>query len=128
MPIPATPEAKLADLVDGLGGYVTRSSGDNDFVEMSTHEAVQFIGLRFDSTTDLESEVNEFIAPALVRMPWELYKREVLELGAELFYRRQARNGIVNVNQLDGAVTRIALDPYEASRKRLRDWLGAPFA
>lgn len=70
-----------------------------------------------------------YIVPEIFdRMPQQQYEREVMELGADLFFRRQAKNGVVSVNALEGAIARVSKDPYAASEARLARFLGLGFA
>ncbi len=124
----------LNELTTKLGDYVEKSNASNTYVGESCAQAVAFIGSRFDPTLTFDPEglpedAESYIVPAIfTRMPQPSYVREVLELGADLFYRRQAKNGIVSVNALEGAIARVSKDPYAASEARLTRFVGLGFA
>lgn len=122
----------LSELVTALSTYVNTSAGENTYVQSCTEEAVAFIGQRFNPgilTIDPPAAgLADYIAAPLERMPVETYTREVMELGADLFYRRQAQNGIVSVNALEGTIARVSRDPWAAAELRLTRWLGLGFA
>ena len=122
----------LTSLIDALGAYVTTASADNKYVERCAREAVTFIGDKFAPALaedgDVSDDLQEYIDAACERMPRDIFIREVEELGADLFYRRQAQNGIVSVNAMDGVVARVSRDPWGAAEQRLTRWLGLGFA
>jgi len=120
----------IDDLVQAVATYVNKSATDNGYVEACTRQAVTFIGEKFDSSLRGEEDetLADFIAAALERMSPATYTREVEELGADLFYRRQAENGILGVNAMDGTIARISADPWASSERRLARWLGLGFA
>lgn len=124
----------VEQLTADLGVYVDASPASNPYVGECCAQAVTFIGSRFDSSLmfaedALPDSADDYIVPAIFkRMPPPSYEREVLELGADLFYRRQAKNGIVSVNALEGAIARVSKDPYAASEARLVRFLGLGFA
>ena len=55
-------------------------------------------------------------------------ERAVLEVGSELFHRRNAPNGVAQFAALDGAPIRVARDPMVAARPLLSPYLGGGFA
>lgn len=122
----------LSELVTALAGYVNMSAADNTYVASCAGEAVAFIGQKFNPAVlaiDPPAEdLGDYIDAPLQRMPREAYEREVMELGADLFYRRQAQNGIVSVNAMDGTIARVSRDPWSAAEQRLSRWLGLGFA
>lgn len=60
----------------------------------------------WDEATSL---VNVFIGSATV--PVAILDRAFLEVGSELYHRRQAPNGIAQFASLDGSPIRVARDP-----------------
>ncbi len=78
--------------------------------------------------TEAETIVAEHIGVASV--PAEVRRRAVLEVAADLFYRRKSQNGITVFGGGDVDLTplRIARDPLHAARELLRPYLGGPFA
>lgn len=95
-------EAALTQYVDAAGA----SAG---YVEECVASAVAFIESRIPST---------FVDGVPTSPLGDLYEREVVELGSELFYRKMARNGVVTVGA-DGNPMRISADPYRAAESRL---------
>lgn len=62
-------------------------------------------------------------------VPDVILRRAAVEAGADLFWRRQARNG-VSTFESDGAleVVRIGNDPRRSARAILEPWLGVGIA
>lgn len=62
-------------------------------------------------------------------VPNVIIRRAAVEAGADLFWRRQARNGIASF-EADGAIetVRVGLDPTRAARAVLSPWLGMAIA
>lgn len=80
-----------------------------------------------DSAEEARVMVSNHLKPANVRgeVPETIVKRAVLEVGAELYHRQTARNGVVG---LDGGPDnmmpmRIARDPMKAAYDLLRPYL-----
>lgn len=63
-----------------------------------------------------------------VTVPPSVLERAVLEVGAELYHRRQSRNGISQMQDLDMAPMRIARDPLKAAYDILRPYTGPALA
>lgn len=122
----------LTDLTAALATYVDQPAAGNTYVSSCAKEAVAFIGQKFDRALIVDQSVDDsledFILTPLEKMPQATYVREVMELGADLFYRRQAQNGIVSVNAMEGTIARVSRDPWKASEERLARWLGMGFA
>lgn len=57
--------------------------------------------------------VTNYVDP--VNVPQEILDRATLEVGAELFHRKAAKNGIVQFATPDAPATRIARDPMVAA-------------
>lgn len=68
------------------------------------------------------------VAPAPAIVPAPVVARAVLECGAELFHRRQSRNGIAGMGADDFAPMRIARDPMKAAMPYLLPYLGPAIA
>lgn len=58
------------------------------------------------------------------RVPAEVISRCVLEVGAELYYRKRTRHGVASFDGIEApAPIRIARDPMSAARPILRDYI-----
>ena len=103
----STPEAL------DLGKYVKAPIGD-PYAATCLTEATQIV-------TDIIGSVSG--VPALIR------DRAILETGAELYHRRQARLGIAQLGTGDDlAPVRIARDPKLTAKAILSDYLGPGIA
>lgn len=115
----------IDDLVTATGKYVNTVPASNEFVRESVLEAVDYIDDRYPAQTTtqiVDGYAVEVTSPAGVRI--SLYKGEIVRLSADLFWRRQAQNGVVGVNAMDGSAIRVAQDPFAASDKRTQRWGG----
>lgn len=110
----------IATLTALLKGHVDADDDQDTYIEECATEAVEFIVSRVPNTAGGAEVVDGVLVPVTETSPLGnvLYQREVLELGADLFYRRQAKNGIVSVDSLGNPV-RISPDPWKASATRL---------
>lgn len=65
-----------------------------------------------------------------VLVPHSVYRRALLEVAADLYHRRSARNGIAGFEDSDitPAPVRINRDPLVPARPILRPWLGVGIA
>lgn len=63
------------------------------------------------------------------KVPAPIAQRAVVEAGADLFWRQQARNGIATFES-EGALetVRVGLDPTRSARAVLQPWLGVAIA
>lgn len=95
-----------------LGEYVGANPGDEGFVAACLVEATalveQFIGSR--------------------EVPAPIKARAVLEVGSELFHRRQAPNGIAQFQGLDASPVRVARNPMVAAYPILTPYTGTGLA
>lgn len=91
-----------------LLAYVNTSSTDEAFVEQCWDEA--------------KTLVDAFIGDAEV--PVTATERAYLEVGSELFHRRQAPNGIAQFTSLDGSAIRVARDPLVGAYPILQRFVG----
>ena len=95
-----------------LKGYVGASVADDAFVEQCWTEAAQL--------------VTDFVGTAVV--PVSALNRAVLEVGSELFHRRQAPNGVAQFTTIDGSAIRVARDPMVGAYPILQRYTGLGFA
>lgn len=107
--MPATTEQIAA-----LAAYCQSTAGDA-YVVQCAHEAADMVALPV-------SKVAAGVVPASV------VSRAVLEVGKELFDRRQSRNGIAGLDNMDFAPMRIARDPMKAGMPYLQPYLGPAIA
>lgn len=63
-----------------------------------------------------------------VEVPGPVLDLAVLEVGADLYHRRSARNGVAVFGDTDLAPVRVARDPMRAADDILRPYLGPGFA
>lgn len=75
---------------------------------------------------DAVTLVTTYVAPVVI--PQEILDRAYLEVGAELFHRKSAKNGIAQFAATDGAPVRIARDPMVAAYPLLNRFTGGGFA
>lgn len=82
----------------------------------------------YTTTVVLEAAelVKTFVGDATV--PDAVLDRAVLEVGSELYHRRQAPNGIAAGAGLDVAPIRVARDPMVGAYPLLRPYVGGGFA
>lgn len=97
---------------ESLKDYVGASDADTEFVQRCWIEAV--------------SLVSKHVGAAVV--PNEVKVRAVLEVGSELFHRRNAPNGIAQFSAIDGSAIRVARDPMIGAYPILSRFVGAPIA
>lgn len=110
----------IEELTEELKDFVDAPDEQATFIGECAAEAVEFITGRVPNTDGGAAVVDGILVPVTESSPLGdvVYKREVLELGAELFYRRQAKNGIVSTDSLGNAI-RISNDPWKVSAQRL---------
>lgn len=81
----------------------------------------------FAQTSQAEAEalVNNFIGGQdnPFGVPTQVLERAILEVGADLYYRRAARNGIVGLDGVDPQPMRLNRDPMSAAYALLRPYL-----
>lgn len=71
----------------------------------------------------VEQYVGETFVPAII------LTRAVVETAADLFWRRNAQNGIAQFDNGEGLeLMRIGADPMHAARILLKPWKGVPIA
>lgn len=94
-----------------LGPYVSAAAADAYVIQCAT-EAADMV------TTAIGTNA----------VPASVAERAALEVGAELFHRRQSRNGIAGLDNMDFAPMRIARDPMKAAMPYLQPYLGPAVA
>ncbi|WP_405472370.1 hypothetical protein [Paenarthrobacter ilicis] len=92
-----------------LAQYVKAVDADSAFVASCAAEALALVTAEIGKVTTV---------------PAEIKARAVLEVGAELFHRRQSRNGIAGLDNTDATPMRIARDPMKAAYPLLNPFLG----
>lgn len=100
------------DAVDRLARYV--GSSRHDFMETCWAEGA--------------SMVDGYIGSYAQRVPAAVRERAILEVGAELFHRRQAPGGITQFAAEGGAPVRMARDPMLGAYPLLNRFLPGGFA
>lgn len=93
-----------------LSWYVNAIGEDATFAASSQAEAAQLVG-------DFIGEGNPY------KVPESVVARAVLEVGADLFYRKAAKNGIVAFDGAEPQVFRLNRDPMAAAYPLLRRYL-----
>lgn len=95
-----------------LDWYVNAVSGDAQFARESAEVAQQMV------TDFIGGADNPFGVPAKV------VARAVLEVGADLYYRKASRNGVVSMGgDVDPQIFRLNRDPMAAAYPLLRRYL-----
>ncbi|MGJ9424732.1 hypothetical protein ACHABX_02675 [Nesterenkonia halotolerans] len=78
-------------------------------------------------TAEAQAMVSQHTGTATVPDP--IKARAVLEVAADLYYRRKTRNGVADFADLEGAAPiRVARDPMTAAYPLLRPYVGLGFA
>ena len=93
-----------------LASYVGADVADNAYVTQCWNAAVVL--------------VEEYVGSAIV--PDEVLERAFLEVGSELFHRRNAPNGVTQFASFDGTAIRVARDPMIGAYSILAKWV-VPF-
>ena len=96
-----------------LAQYVTAGSGDDEFLAECTAEAAALLDAHI--TGNLRAGVE--VLPAPIRA------RALLEVGADLYHRRAARNGVAGFDGEQMAPVRVRNDPMGAAYATLRPFL-----
>ena len=95
-----------------LATYVKADAGDSAYVADCWAEAVQLVA--------------DYVGA--VQLPAPVLDRAILEVGSELYHRRQAPNGVAQFTGLDGSPIRIARDPMVSAYPILARHLGPGIA
>lgn len=101
-------------LVQRLTAYVkpsahTTSEADSAFIEGCLEEAIALVDHRCGAAKEI--------------VPLAALQRAYIEVGSELYNRKQAPNGISQFAAADGSAIRIARDPMVAAEPILRSFL-----
>lgn len=113
----------LAALTEKLEQFIDEVDGiEGDFVEDAAGEALELVTNHVRNGTDDEG------APTYYDIPDRVAMRACVEVGADLFYRRTARNGLVAVNSLEVSAVRIQRDPMTAAYPILSPFTGKALA
>lgn len=111
-----TDQSTRAQLIERLTAYVTPGATvavvDETFIEQCVDSASALVA---KATKDAE-------------VPSEILDTAIIEVGSELYHRRQAPNGISQFAAPDGSHQRIARDPMNAARAILAPFLPLGFA
>ncbi len=102
----STPPATTA-----LDWYVQALGEDTDYASQCHAQAQQMV------TDFIGGESNPF------RVPDSVVARAVLEVGADLYYRKSSRNGVVGLDGVDPQPFRLNRDPMAAAYPLLRRYL-----
>lgn len=93
--------ADLKDYVNGSDEHLT-------YIESCVDQAIALV----------DGYVGNATVPELV------LERAYLEVGSELFHRRNAPNGVAQFNTFDGSAIRVARDPMVGAYPLLRRFVG----
>lgn len=98
---------------------------------MDATDLLAYVGADASETTFVTScwsqaqvLIEEYVGSAIV--PDEVLDRATLEVGSELFHRRNAPNGVTQFAAFDGAAIRVARDPMIGAYSLLAKWV-VPF-
>lgn len=96
---------------DALSDHVSALDDDGDYVQSCWNEAVALVDRKVGSDS----------------VPEPILQRAYIEVGADMYWRRGVRNGIIGM-QGDGSPMRISRDPMMTAESILRPFLSAGFA
>lgn len=108
---------------------------------MSSAKLAAYVGLPTENavTTDCWEQASALVDGYLTGMivayvgqtigvPWRIVERAKLEVGAELFHRKNTKNAVAQFASPDGSPVRVARDPMVAAYPLLRPYIGGGFA
>lgn len=95
-----------------LRAYVGATADDDAYLTKCVSEATTMVA--------------EHIGDATV--PEDIEDRAVLEVGSELYHRRQAPHGVAQFGAFDGAPVRVSRDPMNVARPILAPYVVGGFA
>lgn len=118
---------------------MSEPSGDQDPADYSSAGLLVYVGAKLgqegvDEFADqcwdeADALVTAYISEAnLDAVPEEIIGRATLEVGAELFHRKNTKNGLSQFATADGQAVRIARDPMVAAYPLLNRYLPGGFA
>jgi hypothetical protein len=96
----------------GLAWYVHALGEDAEFAATSAQEAAVLVG-------HFVGKDNPY------KVPDEVLARATIEVGADLYYRKASRNGIVGLDGADAQPFRLNRDPMAAAYPLLRQFIPA---
>ena len=105
-------------------GAVSVSAADQEFIQACLDAAIELVAKECGAVAEGDPSVMVF--PASV--PLVIVNRAIIEVGSELYNRRQAPNGISQFAANDGSAIRVARDPMVAAYPILRPYLAGGFA
>lgn len=105
----------MANDWDELAAMVGSLATDEEFVQECWADAVVLVDKRIGAVD-------------VLTVPTEIVDRSYREVGADLYWRRSARNGIVGINSMDSTPIRINRDPIMACEALLSPFLTPGFA
>jgi hypothetical protein len=110
----------IEQLTDKLREHVDAKTVSDEFLADFVREAVAYITMILPNTAGGAEVVDGVLVPLAESSPIgdDLYRREVIDLAADLYWRRQVKNGVVAVNAEGGAI-RISTDPWKAASARI---------
>lgn len=94
-----------------LQNYVGAPDSDSVYVETCWEEALELVTVYVGTQTPV------------VAIPDNVLDRAILEVGSELYHRRQAPNGISQFASFDGTAVRVARDPMLSAYPILQRYL-----
>lgn len=97
-----------------LTTYVQASDDDLAFVNSCLTEATTLVG--------------RYTASGRRPVPEDIEDRAVLEVAADLYYRRRTRNGVAEFDGMDMQPLRVSRDPMAAAYPLLSRYVGGGFA
>lgn len=96
-----------------LADFVSAGAGDGPFLAECTAEAEALV----------DQHVTGNLRAGVAALPPVIRARAVLEVGADLYNRRAARNGVAGFDGESMAPVRVRNDPMGACYATLRPWL-----
>lgn len=101
---------------------MTTSTGNVEWYVNAIGEDAEFAA---DCQTQATALVGKFIGGEdnPFGVPEEVVNRAILEVGADLYYRRASRNGIVGLDGIEPQPMRLSRDPMSAAYALLRPYL-----
>jgi len=120
-----------------LAQYVGAPDTDTTFVGQCWDESVALVNAYIEGSTVVNTgaqSLTEVVDPLtgdvlnnVSMLPAEVVDRAYLEVGSELYHRRNAPNGIAQFSSFDGNAMRVARDPMVAAYPLLQRYLVVGF-
>lgn len=99
-----------------LESYVGADPSDSAYVEQCWAEALSLVSAYVGTIDPVQA------------IPAEIMDRAALEVGSELYHRRQAPNGVAQFSTFDGSPIRVARDPMVGAYPLLQRYIGLGIA